>query len=56
MEVIDEHSPQSAPPTTNGSNNGVSDSSGNGATKAPRSSADKTADVSSPPPVVNGLP
>ncbi|XP_024866674.1 fragile X mental retardation syndrome-related protein 1 isoform X3 [Kryptolebias marmoratus] len=55
VEVIDELSPQSAPPTTNGSNNEVSDSSGNSATKAPRSSADKPAEVSSPQPVVNGL-
>ncbi|XP_037553866.1 fragile X mental retardation syndrome-related protein 1 isoform X2 [Nematolebias whitei] len=56
VEAIDENSPQSAPPATNGSNNGVSDSSGNGASKAPRSSPDKPAEVSGPPPVVNGLP
>ncbi|XP_013882877.1 fragile X mental retardation syndrome-related protein 1 isoform X4 [Austrofundulus limnaeus] len=55
VEVIDEHSPQSVPPTTNGSNNGVSDTSSSSATKAPRSSADKPAEVSSPQPVLNGL-
>ncbi|MEQ2172438.1 hypothetical protein GOODEAATRI_021043, partial [Goodea atripinnis] len=60
-ETIAEHSPQSAPTTTNGSNNEVSDGAGNSATQSPRSSTEKPPKVSSqrrdsnPQPVVNGL-
>ncbi|KAK5604930.1 Fragile X mental retardation syndrome- protein 1 [Crenichthys baileyi] len=60
-ETIPEHSPQSAPTTTNGSNNEVSDGAGNSATQSPRSSTEKPPKVSShrrdsnPQPVVNGL-
>ncbi|XP_047230832.1 fragile X mental retardation syndrome-related protein 1 isoform X3 [Girardinichthys multiradiatus] len=60
-ETIAEHSPQSAPTTTNGSNNEVSDGAGNSATQSPRSSTEKPPKVSShrrdsnPQPVLNGL-
>ncbi|MED6242614.1 Fragile X mental retardation syndrome- protein 1 [Ataeniobius toweri] len=60
-ETIAEHSPQSAPTTTNGSNNEVSDGAGSSATQSPRSSTEKPPKVSShrrdsnPQPVVNGL-
>ncbi|XP_038150961.1 fragile X mental retardation syndrome-related protein 1 isoform X6 [Cyprinodon tularosa] len=61
VEAIAEHSPQSAPPTTNGSNNEVSDGPGNGADQSQKSSTEKPPKVSSyerdsnPQPVVNGL-
>ncbi|XP_075342050.1 RNA-binding protein FXR1 isoform X3 [Odontesthes bonariensis] len=59
VEAITEHSPQSVPATTNGSNS-VSDSAGNDDTDAPRSSVEKPAKVSykgdsDPEPVANGL-
>ncbi|XP_072245093.1 RNA-binding protein FXR1 isoform X3 [Leuresthes tenuis] len=59
VDAITEHSPQSAPATTNGSNS-VSDSVGNDDTDAPRSSVERPAKVSykgdsDPEPVANGL-
>ncbi|XP_039983909.1 fragile X mental retardation syndrome-related protein 1 [Xiphias gladius] len=60
VDAIAEHSPQSAPATTNGSNNNAADSEGSNTTRAPRSSAERPAKVSykedsNPEPVVNGL-
>ncbi|XP_040895915.1 fragile X mental retardation syndrome-related protein 1 isoform X3 [Toxotes jaculatrix] len=60
VDAIAEHSPQSAPATTNGSNNNAADSEGSNTTRAPRSSTERPAKVSykedsKPQPVVNGL-
>lgn len=60
VDAIAEHSPPSAPATTNGSNNNAADSEGSGATRAPRSPSERPAKVSysgdsNPQPVVNGL-
>uniref|UniRef100_A0A8P4G2D1 FMR1 autosomal homolog 1 n=2 Tax=Dicentrarchus labrax TaxID=13489 RepID=A0A8P4G2D1_DICLA len=57
VDAIAEHSPPSAPATTNGSNNSAADSEGS---RAPRSSTERPAKVSykedsNPQPVVNGL-
>ncbi|XP_006797859.1 fragile X mental retardation syndrome-related protein 1 isoform X4 [Neolamprologus brichardi] len=59
VDVIAEHSPNSAVATTNGSN-GAADGDGNNGTRAPRSSTEKTTKVSykeesNPEAVVNGL-
>ncbi|KAM6921337.1 RNA-binding protein FXR1 isoform 4-T4 [Xenentodon cancila] len=60
VDVITEHSPQSVPTSTNGSNNGVSDSVDDKTTKTPRSPTERPAKVSyeedsNPKPAVNGL-
>ncbi|XP_041790683.1 fragile X mental retardation syndrome-related protein 1 isoform X1 [Chelmon rostratus] len=60
VDTIAEHSPPSAPATTNGSNSNAADSEGSNATRAPRSSTERPAKVSyqgdsNPQPVVNGL-
>ncbi|XP_070764538.1 RNA-binding protein FXR1 isoform X2 [Enoplosus armatus] len=60
VDVIAEHSPPSAPASTNGSNNNAGDSEGSNATRVPRSSTERPAKVSykgdsDPQPVVNGL-
>ncbi|XP_051803408.1 fragile X mental retardation syndrome-related protein 1 isoform X3 [Acanthochromis polyacanthus] len=60
VDVIAEHSPQSAPAATNGSSNSTADGEGNNDTRGPRSSSDRPAKVSykedpSPQAVVNGL-
>uniref|UniRef100_A0A7N9AZT6 FMR1 autosomal homolog 1 n=1 Tax=Mastacembelus armatus TaxID=205130 RepID=A0A7N9AZT6_9TELE len=60
VDAIAEHSPQSAPATTNGSNNNPADSEGISATRTPRSSSERPAKVSytedsNPEPVINGL-
>ncbi|XP_035508615.1 fragile X mental retardation syndrome-related protein 1 isoform X3 [Morone saxatilis] len=57
VDAIAEHSPPSAPATTNGSNNSAADSE---SSRAPRSSTERPAKVSykgdsNPQPVVNGL-
>ncbi|XP_013767270.1 RNA-binding protein FXR1 isoform X10 [Pundamilia nyererei] len=59
VDVIAEHSPNSAVATTNGSN-GAADGDGNNGTRAPRSSTEKSTKVSykeesNPQAVVNGL-
>ncbi|XP_026002687.1 RNA-binding protein FXR1 isoform X10 [Astatotilapia calliptera] len=59
VDVIAEHSPNSAVETTNGSN-GAADGDGNNGTRAPRSSTEKSTKVSykeesNPQAVVNGL-
>ncbi|XP_070687798.1 RNA-binding protein FXR1 isoform X3 [Pempheris klunzingeri] len=60
VEAIAEHSPPSAPATTNGSNNDAADREGGSDTRAPRSPSERPAKVSytgdsNPQPVVNGL-
>ncbi|CAN9500706.1 unnamed protein product [Ophioblennius macclurei] len=62
VDAIAEHSPQSAPPTTNGSSaaDGEGDGAGAGAAKPRRSSSERPAKVSyqgdsNPQPVANGL-
>nr|XP_020472714.1 fragile X mental retardation syndrome-related protein 1 isoform X5 [Monopterus albus] len=57
VDAIAEHSPQSAPATTNGSNNNPGDSEGSSASRAPTERPTKVSykEDSSPEPVANGL-
>uniref|UniRef100_UPI0037E74727 RNA-binding protein FXR1 isoform X2 n=1 Tax=Semicossyphus pulcher TaxID=241346 RepID=UPI0037E74727 len=60
VDTIAEHSPPSAPATTNGSSNNSGDNEGSSATRATRSSTERPAKVSyeedsNPQAVVNGL-
>lgn len=60
VDAIAEHSPPSAPATTNGSNNGAADNERSSASRASRSSAERPAKVSyqedsNAQAVVNGL-